>query len=114
MTLAEYDAQCLWNVQQRQQRDAQSAVNHYTGQNPQQAIAPPMHVAGAAQKPRTYQPSDALMGEVLREVLCMTQAVEAVRAEIADLRAEIRDRAQAQKGTVVAFPSTALRHGTPT
>jgi hypothetical protein len=112
MTLAEYDAQCLWNGQQR---DAQSAVNHYTCQNAQQAaqqaIAPPMHVAGAEQKPRVYDSSDALLGEMLREVLNMTQAVEAVRAEIADLRAEIRDRTQAR---VVAFPATALRHGTPT
>jgi hypothetical protein len=61
----------------------------------------------AAEQPqRPYDPTDAVMGEMLREVLLLAKAMEEMRQEVAALRAEIAERKQP---TVVAFPGNALK-----
>jgi len=68
------------------------AMQHY-----QQAQANPM-------QQKTFDQTDALLGELLRQVLEMRRDVEAVQAAMTDLAGALRDKPQP------AIPPNALRH----
>jgi hypothetical protein len=68
------------------------AMQHY-----QQAQANPM-------QQQTFTSTDALLGELLRQVLEMRRDVEAVLAAMTDLAGALRDKPQP------AIPPNALRH----
>ena len=68
------------------------AMQHY-----QQAQANPM-------QQKTFDQTDALLGELLRQVLEMRRDVEAVQAAMTDLAGAMRDKPRP------AIPPNALRH----
>jgi len=68
------------------------AMQHY-----QQAQANPM-------QQKTFDQTDALLGELLRQVLEMRRDVEAVQAAMTDLAGALREKPRP------AIPPNALRH----